>query len=74
MNEPERMTIEGELSKRFRVFWCDINNNPYECEGEYDTIAEVRAHPWRLDRRYKIRIGAKFMTRAEFEEWAKNQT
>jgi hypothetical protein len=73
MSEPETIPVEGEWVKQFRVYWCDVDNRPYECEGEYDTIAEVRAHRFRPDRRYKIRVGATFMTRPEFEEWAKNQ-
>jgi hypothetical protein len=62
---------EGELAKRFRIYWCDIDNNPYDCEGEYDSTEEVRGHRFRLDRRYKIRANGKFYTRKEFEEWAK---
>ena len=54
MSEPETVTAEGEPVKRFRVYWCDIDYKPYECEGEYDTIAEVRAHRRRPDRRYKF--------------------
>ena len=65
------MFSEGESSKRFRIYWCDINYEPYQREAKYDTIAEVRAHRYRLDRRYKISLGRKFVTRIEFEGWAK---
>jgi hypothetical protein len=71
MNEPD--TVLGEPTKRFRVYYCDIDNNPYECEAEYDTISEVLAHRGRPDRRYKIFVGQKIMTRAEFEAWSKDQ-
>jgi hypothetical protein len=65
------MKVEGEPGKRFRVSRTDINSDPFECEGEYDTIAEVRAHRYRADRRYKISVTRKFMTRTEFEAWAR---
>ncbi len=67
------MEIEGEPAKRFKVFRTDIDDKPYECLAEYDTIDEVRAHRWRLDQRYRIWVGGQFMTRAEFEAWAKEQ-
>ncbi|WP_068014893.1 hypothetical protein [Rhodoplanes sp. Z2-YC6860] len=66
------MKIEGEMMKRFVVYRTDINDDPYEREGEYDTIEEVKAHKWRLDRHYKIRVDGKFMTRREFDNWAKS--
>jgi hypothetical protein len=69
MSDGDRIKTEGEPIKRFRVYRADI----YKCEGEYNTIEEVKAHRWRLDRNYKIEIGRKFMTRSEFDEWAKNQ-
>jgi hypothetical protein len=68
-----RTKIEGEPSKRFRVYYADIENNPYECEAEYGTVAEVFAHGYRLDRRYKIRVGGKYLTRDEFRKWATEQ-
>ncbi|MGC2221017.1 MAG: hypothetical protein WA624_00910 [Methylocella sp.] len=67
------MEIEGAPVKRFRVYYCDINNEPHECEGEYDTIDQLNAHRWRLDRRYKIAVGGKFLTRTEFAAWVKQQ-
>jgi hypothetical protein len=73
MTERGGMLIEGEPAKRFRVYWCDINDEPYECDGEYDTIAGVLAHRWRLDRRYKICVGRKYLTRAEFGQLAKEE-
>jgi hypothetical protein len=60
--------------KRFRIFWCDIDGNPYECEAECDTADEVRSHRYRLDRLYKIRLGRRLYTREEFEELAKGST
>ena len=49
--------------KRFGVYRCDSDGNPYECVAEYDTPAELRAHRWGLNYRYKIRIGGKFYSR-----------
>jgi len=63
------MKVHGERTKRFRIFRTDINDEPFECEGEYDTVAEVRAHRYRADRRYKISVSRKFMGRTEFEAW-----
>jgi hypothetical protein len=71
--EGKEIKIEGKPAKRFRVYQTDINNEPYKCEGEYDTVHEVNSHRWRLDRRYKIAVNRKFMTRSEFREWAKSQ-
>jgi hypothetical protein len=65
------MEIEGAPGKRFRVYRCDINNEPHTCEGEYDTVAEVIGHRWNAGRRYKISVGRKFFTRLEFSEWVK---
>ncbi len=67
------MKIEGELSKRFAVYRTDINDEPFERDGEYDTLEQVNGHKWRLDRRYKIRVDGKFMTRTEFDAWAKSK-
>jgi hypothetical protein len=67
------MKIEGERVKRFRVFRCDKDNHPYEIQGEYDTVAELRAHRWLADRHYKIAVAGKFYTRPEFDEWIKTQ-
>ena len=67
-----RMSIEGEFAKPFRVYTTDIDDKPFACVGEYDTIAEVQSHNWRLDKRDKIQVpGRKYLTRAEFGEWAK---
>jgi len=51
MNE---MKIEGELAEGIKIYWCDLNNEPFEVEAEYETPAEVLAHKYRADRRYKI--------------------
>jgi hypothetical protein len=67
------MKIIDAPMKRFRIFRTDIKGDPFECEGEYDTVAELRAHKRRADRRYKISVDRKFMTDAEFEAWAKGQ-
>jgi hypothetical protein len=69
----KHLTVEGEPTTRFRVYWCDINDQPYECDAEYDTVAGVLAHKYRADRQYKICIGRKFYTRREFQEWIKQQ-
>ena len=71
MGDGNRMTIEGEPTKRFRVWWMGENDMPYKCEGEYDTVEELNEHKWRLDRHYKIEFGRKYITRREFSEWAK---
>jgi hypothetical protein len=72
VSDDDRMSIDGEMAKPFRVYTTDIDNQPHECVGEYDTVAEVQAHRWRLDKRYKIQIpGRKFLTRPEFGEWVK---
>jgi len=55
------------------VYYADIDNKPYESEAEYETVAEVFAHLYRLDRRYKIRVGGKYLTRDEFTKWATEQ-
>ena len=65
------MKVQGEPGKRFRVFRTDINDEPFECEAEYDTVAEVRSHRCRADRRYKISVSRTFMSRAQFEVWAR---
>jgi hypothetical protein len=70
MKDAVEVTIDGEPGKRFTVWRTDIDNNPYECEGKYDSIVEVLRHKWRLDRRYKIRVQGKFLTLREFEKWA----
>jgi len=54
MNEGK---IEGHIESRIKIYWCDIDNKPFEVEAEYETPAEVLAHRYRLDRRYKIRVG-----------------
>jgi hypothetical protein len=65
------LQAEGEPSKKFRIYTTDIKNDPYECGGEYDTVAEVIAHKWRLDKKYKIRVpGNKYLTKTEFYAWA----
>jgi hypothetical protein len=66
-----KMEIEGTTGKRFRVYYCNVNNEPHECEAEYDTPEELNAHRWRHDRRYKIRAGGKFF--GQFFEWIKTQ-
>jgi hypothetical protein len=71
----DAMEIEGERNKRFHVYRVDSKGDTYECLGEYDTIAEVRGHRWRMDYRYKIRVRGKYLTRTEFEKWAEtNET
>ncbi len=70
--EDEVDEIEGEPGKRFAVWRADIDNVPYVCEGEYDTIVEVLRHRWRMDRRYRIRVEGKFLTLREFETWAES--
>jgi len=68
------MKVEGEIGKPFGIYWLDINDHPHECEAEYETIEQVRSHRYRLDRQYKIRVrGRKYLTRTQFEEWAKKQ-
>jgi hypothetical protein len=66
--------VEGKAPKRFRIYRLDINGEPYESLGEYDSISEVQAHRYRQDWRYKIRVNGKWLTRREFDAWAKEQS
>lgn len=67
----EPMKVEGGARQTLRAFRTDINDEPFECEGEYDTVAGVRAHRYRADRRYKISVRRRSMTRSEFGTWAR---
>jgi hypothetical protein len=67
------MKIEDEAAKTFQIYYLDIDGNPYEVEAEYDTVKEVLAHHYRLDSRYKIRVVDEYLTREEFERWARGQ-
>lgn len=69
----ERMTVEGEPGPRFHVYQCDLKGDPVICLAKYHTIAEVHAHRWRRDMRYKILVDRKPMTMNEFLKWAKTQ-
>ncbi len=62
----------NEQARKFRVYRTDIDYEPFECVGEYDSVEEVLGDRRRLDRRYKVQMGRKFMTLPEFEEWAKS--
>ncbi len=64
----ERPTIEGKPAKSFAIYYCDINNEPFAKEAEYDSVEEIDAHRYRLDRRYKIWAGGRFVTRKEHRE------
>jgi len=66
------MEIEGTRSKRFQIYRLDDKGEPYKCVCEFDTIGEVR-WPTRLDHRHKIRVGGKFMTQSEFDNWVTSQ-
>jgi hypothetical protein len=66
------MKFEDEPTKQFRIYRTDINNEPFECVGAYNTAAEVRAHNRRPDRRYKIEVHRTFYTVAEFDRWVKD--
>jgi hypothetical protein len=48
-------------------------NEPFEVEAEYETPAEVLAHRYRLDRRYKIRVGGKYLTRNDLKNGRGNE-
>jgi hypothetical protein len=63
--------IEGGPSKRFRLYRVDINNEPHECIGQYDTVGEVWAEKRRVDWRYKVKVEGQSLTLAEFSQWAK---
>jgi len=68
------MNIEGERSQRFRIYRCDSYDAPCgEAVAAYDTLAEVWAHGYRLDWRYKIYAGGKYLTPYEFTKWAQAQ-
>lgn len=49
--------IEGEPSKRYKIFTSDIDGNPHELKGEFDTIEELNNFPRRLDKRYIVYDG-----------------
>ena len=38
----DRVKIAGKPTKRFRVWRTDITDEPYECEGEYDTVEGLK--------------------------------
>ena len=65
--------ISERRQRRFLVYRTNILFEPFEQEAAYDTVEQVLAHKWRLDRHYKIRVEGKYMTRTEFREWAKGQ-
>jgi hypothetical protein len=61
-------------AKRFLVYLCDNKGKPAMLEGEYETVHEVRAHPWRLGRVSKSLVDGKFyLTPGEFDAWAPTQ-
>ena len=69
----KEMVIEGEPGQRFAVYRF-LMGQPYEREAEYDTVEEVHNHHWRLDRDQRVRLEhGNYLTRPEFEEWAKKQ-
>lgn len=66
------MKIEGEKSKRIRIF--RVGNDGEIIAGvvaEYDTLEEMSVFSPRRDWRYKFRVDGKYMTQAEFTEWRK---
>jgi hypothetical protein len=65
-------SVEGVPPKRFRIYRCDIDGKPFGLEGEYDSVAQVRAHRFRLDRTYLIEVNRRFYTREAFEDTIAN--
>ena len=65
--DDERITVEGEPSKRFGVYNTALNGDAIDCEGRFDTFDEVVRHCRRMDRRYQIEVGRKFMNLTEFK-------
>jgi hypothetical protein len=62
------MTVEGEPSKRFRIYRADPQGNSVdEVLGEYDSEMEVLAHKRRPDWHYAIYENRKPVTRNELE-------
>jgi len=66
-------SAEGHVSRRFEVYYMDINNERL-VDGEYETLRQVFAHKFRPDRRYEIGVDGTFMTAAEFRKWARGQS
>jgi hypothetical protein len=61
--------IEGERSKLIRIFVADINGDPTgKPVFETDERAEALAFHWPADKRYRISVGRRFMSKTEFEQ------
>ena len=59
--------------KALAIYRTDVNDEPCERLAECATVEEVLTFPYRLDTRYKVRIGTtKYVTPGEIENLAKS--
>lgn len=65
------MKIEGEATKRLKLYRADIDGNPLEIIAEFDSAAEVLEFRRRADWRYLVAIQRRFLTWDEFTRWEK---
>src|ERR1700757_2451078 len=56
----EYLEVDGEPVKRYRLFRTTSMTILTSAKA-YDTLAELRKHRWRADRRYKICVGRKWV-------------
>jgi hypothetical protein len=67
------LTIEGEPSKRFRVYNTDLDGHAHDCVGAYDTLEELKGRKNRLDQKLIYRVDGRFMQPEEFWAWVASQ-
>ena len=72
MERRDEMRVEGEPSKPFRIYWTAVNDEPYECEAEYDALEDALRHKRRIDRHYKVCVRGRWLTWKEFEKLAED--
>jgi hypothetical protein len=72
-DDPKGGPLGGSFIKRFRVYRTDIDCEPYECEGAYDTVAETLAHRRTLEWSYLVHFDGDYSTWPEFESWTKGR-
>lgn len=69
MSEKRHSTVEGTPSKKYRVYTSDSDGRLRELVAEYDTLEELKAHRWRLDKRYKICAAKKWYQWKGYDKW-----
>jgi hypothetical protein len=73
-DQKSELLVDGEKSKRFRVYDSDIDDRPFRCLGSFDTVAEVLTFCRRLDVRYKINVAAReYLSLPEFKKQFGNE-